>query len=212
MLTVGNLIMIYRQTSNGFIPSTNQPSSISKLIHSINLFCHKTVDLQTPLLSLQCHLFMKCSSLLQPMNKKKKEKERCTALQDKLQEEEKKQLEHVQRVLHRLKLEKDNWLLASESSDNSLTISQRLYTSHSPPCSLYSQSPLRTKPSLSSCSSASSPAACSQPSMPFTALASWSWCTSRRRPTSAPCSATTGWVHCSVLSHYRRNSLLFFPL
>lgn len=66
---------------------------------------------------------MKCSSLLQPLNKKKKEKERCTALQDKLQEEEKKQLEHVQRVLHRLKLEKDNWLLASESSDHSLTIS-----------------------------------------------------------------------------------------
>lgn len=48
------------------------------------------------------------------MNKKKKEKERCTALQEKLQEEEKKQLEHVQRVLHRLKLEKDNWLLASK--------------------------------------------------------------------------------------------------
>lgn len=50
------------------------------------------------------------------MNKKKKEKERCTALQDKLLEEEKKQLEHVQRVLHRLKLEKDNWLLASKSA------------------------------------------------------------------------------------------------
>lgn len=50
------------------------------------------------------------------MNKKKKEKERCTALQEKLQEEEKKQLEHVQRVLHRLKLEKDNWLLASKYS------------------------------------------------------------------------------------------------
>uniref|UniRef100_A0A8C2DN79 THO complex subunit 2 n=1 Tax=Cyprinus carpio TaxID=7962 RepID=A0A8C2DN79_CYPCA len=50
-----------------------------------------------------------------PLNKKKKEKERCTALQDKLQEEEKKQLEHVQRVLHRLKLEKDNWLLASDA-------------------------------------------------------------------------------------------------
>ncbi|OXB75785.1 UNVERIFIED_CONTAM: hypothetical protein H355_012294 [Colinus virginianus] len=47
-----------------------------------------------------------------PPNKKKKEKERCTALQDKLLEEEKKQLEHVQRVLQRLKLEKDNWLLA----------------------------------------------------------------------------------------------------
>lgn len=54
--------------------------------------------------------------LQKPLNKKKKEKERCTALQDKLQEEEKKQLEHVQRVLHRLKLEKDNWLLASEYS------------------------------------------------------------------------------------------------
>lgn len=49
------------------------------------------------------------------MNKKKKERERCTALQEKLQEEEKKQLEHVQRVLHRLKLEKDNWLLTSKS-------------------------------------------------------------------------------------------------
>ena len=47
-----------------------------------------------------------------PPNKKKKEKERCTALQDKLLEEEKKQMEHVQRVLQRLKLEKDNWLLA----------------------------------------------------------------------------------------------------
>uniref|UniRef100_A0A3P8S551 THO complex subunit 2 n=1 Tax=Amphiprion percula TaxID=161767 RepID=A0A3P8S551_AMPPE len=52
-----------------------------------------------------------------PLNKKKKEKERCTALQEKLQEEEKKQLEHVQRVLHRLKLEKDNWLLASTKNE-----------------------------------------------------------------------------------------------
>lgn len=49
------------------------------------------------------------------MNKKKKEKERCTALQEKLQEEEKKQMEHVQRVLYRLKLEKDNWLLTSKN-------------------------------------------------------------------------------------------------
>lgn len=52
----------------------------------------------------------------QPMNKKKKEKERCTALQEKLQEEEKKQTEHVQRVLYRLKLEKDNWLLTSKNT------------------------------------------------------------------------------------------------
>uniref|UniRef100_A0A3Q3AK23 THO complex subunit 2 n=1 Tax=Kryptolebias marmoratus TaxID=37003 RepID=A0A3Q3AK23_KRYMA len=52
-----------------------------------------------------------------PLNKKKKEKERCTALQEKLLEEEKKQQEHVQRVLHRLKLEKDNWLLASTKNE-----------------------------------------------------------------------------------------------
>lgn len=65
---------------------------------------------------------------MQPMNKKKKEKERCTALQEKLQEEEKKQLEHVQRVLHRLKLEKDNWLLASKyRNTNDCTVLQ-IYT------------------------------------------------------------------------------------
>lgn len=66
------------------------------------------------------------------MNKKKKEKERCTALQDKLQEEEKKQLEHVQRVLHRLKLEKDNWLLASKIPSRSLFFSSLppLYLTH----------------------------------------------------------------------------------
>ncbi|KAA0709063.1 THO complex subunit 2 [Triplophysa tibetana] len=56
-----------------------------------------------------------------PLNKKKKEKERCTALQDKLQEEEKKQLEHVQRVLQRLKLEKDNWLLAKSTKNETIT-------------------------------------------------------------------------------------------
>ncbi|XP_030637187.1 THO complex subunit 2 [Chanos chanos] len=56
-----------------------------------------------------------------PLNKKKKEKERCTALQDKLQEEERKQLEHVQRVLHRLKLEKDNWLFAKSTKNEVIT-------------------------------------------------------------------------------------------
>nr|XP_054586569.1 THO complex subunit 2 isoform X1 [Nothobranchius furzeri]XP_054586570.1 THO complex subunit 2 isoform X1 [Nothobranchius furzeri]XP_054586571.1 THO complex subunit 2 isoform X1 [Nothobranchius furzeri] len=56
-----------------------------------------------------------------PLNKKKKEKERCTALQEKLQEEEKKQAEHVQRVLHRLKLEKDNWLLAKSTKNETIT-------------------------------------------------------------------------------------------
>lgn len=56
------------------------------------------------------------------------------------------------------------------------------------------QNPRRTKPSPSSYSFAFSPAASSRPSMPSIALASWSWCTSRRHPTSAPCSAMTGWV------------------
>lgn len=60
-----------------------------------------------------------CFFLIKPLNKKKKEKERCTALQEKLQEEEKKQMDHVQRVLHRLKLEKDNWLLASKFTPTS---------------------------------------------------------------------------------------------
>ncbi|CAK6441230.1 unnamed protein product [Pipistrellus nathusii] len=56
-----------------------------------------------------------------PPNKKKKEKERCSALQDKLLEEEKKQMEHVQRVLQRLKLEKDNWLLAKSTKNETIT-------------------------------------------------------------------------------------------
>ncbi|XP_072483969.1 THO complex subunit 2-like [Notamacropus eugenii] len=56
-----------------------------------------------------------------PLNKKKKEKERCTALQDKLLEEEKKQMEHVQRVLQRVKLEKDNWLLAKSTKNETIT-------------------------------------------------------------------------------------------
>uniref|UniRef100_G1N666 THO complex subunit 2 n=1 Tax=Meleagris gallopavo TaxID=9103 RepID=G1N666_MELGA len=40
---------------------------------------------------------------------------------DKLLEEEKKQLEHVQRVLQRLKLEKDNWLLAKSTKNETIT-------------------------------------------------------------------------------------------
>uniref|UniRef100_A0AAY4AW48 THO complex subunit 2 n=1 Tax=Denticeps clupeoides TaxID=299321 RepID=A0AAY4AW48_9TELE len=56
-----------------------------------------------------------------PLNKKKKEKERCTALQEKLLEEERKQQEHVQRVHHRLKLEKDNWLLAKSTKNETIT-------------------------------------------------------------------------------------------
>ena len=53
------------------------------------------------------------ASLLQTQNKKKKEKERCIALIDKIQDEEKKQTEHVNRVLARLKAEKDKWFANS---------------------------------------------------------------------------------------------------
>nr|XP_033800871.1 THO complex subunit 2 isoform X3 [Geotrypetes seraphini] len=60
-------------------------------------------------------------NLEMPLNKKKKEKERCTALQDKLQEEEKKQMEHVGRVLQRMKLEKDSWLLAKSTKNETIT-------------------------------------------------------------------------------------------
>lgn len=56
-----------------------------------------------------------------PPNKKKKEKERCTALQDKLLEEFKKQHEHVLRVSQRMKLEKDNWLLARSTKNETIT-------------------------------------------------------------------------------------------
>ncbi|XP_037087592.1 THO complex subunit 2-like [Pollicipes pollicipes] len=42
-------------------------------------------------------------------SKRKKEQERCQALIDKLHEEEKRQKEHVDRVIARLKKEKDSW-------------------------------------------------------------------------------------------------------
>ncbi|KAM9326092.1 THO complex subunit 2 [Gastrophryne carolinensis] len=60
-------------------------------------------------------------NLEMPPNKKKKERERCTALQDKLMEEEKKQSEHVSRVLQRMKLEKDTWLLARSTKNETIT-------------------------------------------------------------------------------------------
>ncbi|XP_072287393.1 THO complex subunit 2 [Pyxicephalus adspersus] len=60
-------------------------------------------------------------NLEMPPNKKKKEKERCTALQDKLVEEERKQSEHVSRVLQRMKLEKDTWLLARSTKNETIT-------------------------------------------------------------------------------------------
>ncbi|XP_076041102.1 THO complex subunit 2-like protein isoform X4 [Oratosquilla oratoria] len=46
-----------------------------------------------------------------PSNKRKKETERLTSLRDKLQEEEKRQKEHVERIYARLKQEKDHWFM-----------------------------------------------------------------------------------------------------
>ena len=52
--------------------------------------------------------------LSQPQSKRKKEKERCNQLIDKLKDEEKKQGEHVQRVMARLKNQKDHWFVSSK--------------------------------------------------------------------------------------------------
>ena len=51
---------------------------------------------------------------LQPVSKKKKEKERCSLLVEKLKEEFKQQEEHNQRVMASLKHERDSWLPASK--------------------------------------------------------------------------------------------------
>ena len=55
---------------------------------------------------------MSCFS--QPVSKKKKEKERCSLLMEKLKEEFKQQEEHNQRVMASLKHERDSWLPASK--------------------------------------------------------------------------------------------------
>uniref|UniRef100_UPI00358DF603 THO complex subunit 2 isoform X2 n=1 Tax=Myxine glutinosa TaxID=7769 RepID=UPI00358DF603 len=56
-----------------------------------------------------------------PMNKKKKEKERCMALIDKLRDEEKKQQDHTLRVFARLKQEKDSWFLGRSTKNETIT-------------------------------------------------------------------------------------------
>ncbi|XP_064608579.1 THO complex subunit 2-like isoform X2 [Liolophura sinensis] len=56
-----------------------------------------------------------------PQGKKKKEKERCTSLKDKLQEEEKRQNDHVGRVMARLKHEKDTWFLSRSTKNETIT-------------------------------------------------------------------------------------------
>lgn len=65
-------------------------------------------------------------------SKRKKEKDRCDALADKLSEEERKQQEHCTRVLARLRSEKDVWF-SSRSSKNE-TIMQFLQLCVFPRC------------------------------------------------------------------------------
>lgn len=50
-------------------------------------------------------------------NKKKKEKEKCLAMMERLLEEESKQTEHVKRVHARLQKEKDQWFQSSKLHD-----------------------------------------------------------------------------------------------
>ncbi len=58
------------------------------------------------------------TTYFQGQSKRKKERERCQNLIDKLQDEEKKQLEHVNRVNQRLKHEKDDWFKTSKIKYN----------------------------------------------------------------------------------------------
>nr|XP_037284733.1 THO complex subunit 2-like [Rhipicephalus microplus] len=54
-------------------------------------------------------------------SKRKKEKDRCDALADKLAEEERKQQEHCTRVLARLRSEKDAWFQSRSSKNETIT-------------------------------------------------------------------------------------------
>ncbi|XP_054259118.1 THO complex subunit 2 [Macrosteles quadrilineatus] len=70
-----------------------------------------------------------------PPNKQKKEIERYSALIEKLQDEKKKQQEHVDRVMARLKQEKDSWFLSrSAKSAKNETITQLLQLCLFPRC------------------------------------------------------------------------------
>ena len=63
---------------------------------------------------LKLILFVSVLLSLQPVSKKKKEKERCSLLVEKLKDEFKLQEEHNQRVMASLKHERDSWLPASK--------------------------------------------------------------------------------------------------
>uniref|UniRef100_A0A1B6BZM5 THO complex subunit 2 n=4 Tax=Clastoptera arizonana TaxID=38151 RepID=A0A1B6BZM5_9HEMI len=70
-----------------------------------------------------------------PSNKQKKEIERYNALMDKLHDERRKQQEHVEKVMARLKQEKDSWFLArSAKSAKNDTITQLLQLCLFPRC------------------------------------------------------------------------------
>jgi hypothetical protein len=63
----------------------------------------------------------------QNASKGKKEQERYMALMEKLQDERKKQQEHVDKIMHRLSSEKDTWFLSrSAKSAKNETITQFL--------------------------------------------------------------------------------------
>lgn len=69
------------------------------------------------------------------MSKGKKEQERYLTLMEKLQDEKKKQHEHVEKVLYRLKQEKDQWFLSrSVKSAKNETITQFLQLCLFPRC------------------------------------------------------------------------------
>ncbi|XP_072398608.1 THO complex subunit 2 [Diabrotica undecimpunctata] len=66
--------------------------------------------------------------------KGKKEQERYQTLADKLQDEKKKQIEHVEKVMYRLKQEKDNWFLSLAKTAKNETITRFLQLCVFPRC------------------------------------------------------------------------------
>lgn len=70
-----------------------------------------------------------------PASKRKKEQDRCSALVEKLVEEEKKQKEHTERVMARLTQERDGWFLCrSPKLAKTETITQFLQLCLFPRC------------------------------------------------------------------------------
>ncbi|XP_055591572.1 THO complex subunit 2 isoform X2 [Uranotaenia lowii] len=99
-------------------------------------------DLQVPIESYQKEInklkqlaLSSMDSKEQNASKNKKEQERHNALIDKLQDERKKQQEHVDKIMHRLTSEKDSWFLSrSAKSAKNETITQFLQLCLFPRC------------------------------------------------------------------------------